>query len=275
MKVDVDMKNVDVSELVEPDAWDEALEAHASNVAKETDGPLEGSGQERDGDEQERTVSIDGEDHREHVHHVHADRPADAVGTLEQLQCEVCGARVSTLRRGRCWGCYQKWQESQSVGVGARCVVCGDRRRENLQRVELFGRWFPMCHICATRTMRLSPMPRSVEGIRQRLERDRRYGDRREDSSDDRLLRKERRVGERRVLPISDEDVVEIEDLIIEIEPETDRGNVQVTSLFDRLDEEELAYGDYGIEADDLDDADEDNEPEILEASFLDQRPSI
>jgi len=117
-------------------------------------------------------------------------------------------------------------------------------------------------------------MPRSVEGIRQHLERDRRYGDRRTGGDDDRILHKERRVGERRVLPVADEDVVEIEDLIIEIEPETEQGNVQVTSLFDRLDAEELDYGEYGIDADGQDDADVDNESEILEASFLDRRPS-
>ncbi len=165
---------------------------------------------------------------------------ADAVGTLEQLRCEVCGAKVSTLRRGRCWGCYQKWQESQPVGVGARCVICGERRRENLQRVEIFGKWLPMCHICAVRTMRLTPLPRSLEGIRQRLERDRRFGDRRSGRADRRLIRKERRVGERRAVPIEDDDVLDIEDLpILEIFGDED-DKAQVTSLFERMDESDL-----------------------------------
>ncbi len=165
---------------------------------------------------------------------------ADAVGMLEQLHCEVCGAKVSTLRRGRCWGCYQKWQEAQPVGVGARCVICGERRRENLQRVELFGKWLPMCHICAVRTMRLSPLPRSLEGIRQRLERDRRFGDRRSGRADSRLIHKERRVGERRAVPVEDDDVLDIEDLpIVEIFGDQD-DKAQVTSLFERLDESEL-----------------------------------
>ncbi len=165
---------------------------------------------------------------------------ADAVGTLEQLRCEVCGAKVSTLRRGRCWGCYQKWQQAQPVGLGARCVICGERRRDNLQRVELFGKWLPMCHICAVRTMRLSPMPRSLEGIRQRLERDRRYGDRRVGKPDTRLVKKERRVGERRAVPVSEEDVLEVEILTLaELEPEQDTPS-QVTSLFDRVDPKDL-----------------------------------
>ena len=29
------------------------------------------------------------------------------------LPCGVCGAAVSELRRGRCWGCYTRWAESR------------------------------------------------------------------------------------------------------------------------------------------------------------------
>jgi hypothetical protein len=116
------------------------------------------------------------------------------------LVCEVCGARVSTLRRGRCWICYVRWAEARDVGLGAACVICNDRRRDNLRQVEFQGSWLPMCHNCATRAMRLSPVPQSVDGIRQRLARDRRWQDRRgEESGDDRIIRKERRVGERRL----------------------------------------------------------------------------
>ncbi len=160
----------------------------------------------------------------------------DASGTIEQLRCEVCGAGVATLRRGRCWGCYNKWQEVQDVGFGAKCVVCGERRRDNLQRLELFGRWHNMCHICAVRTHRLNPMPKAIEGIRQRLLRDRRYGDRRNDSEDARLMNKERRVGERRAVSIDEDDIVwmtDAPDIILERDGEDDDPAL-ITSLFDK-----------------------------------------
>lgn len=115
------------------------------------------------------------------------------------LVCEVCGARAATLRRGRCWICYVRWAETREAGVGASCVICNDRRRENLRLVEFQGGWLPMCHNCATKAMRLSPMPQSVDGLRQRLTRDRRWRDRRSTQPDVRIIRKERRVGERRL----------------------------------------------------------------------------
>ena len=132
-------------------------------------------------------------------------RMADAIPTAAQsvplLVCEVCGARASTLRRGRCWICYVRWAETREVGVGAACVICNDRRRENLRQVEFQGAWLPMCHNCATKAMRLTPMPQSVDGLRQRLTRDRRWRDRRSEQADGRIIRKERRVGERRLPP--------------------------------------------------------------------------
>jgi hypothetical protein len=165
----------------------------------------------------------------------------DASGTLDQLKCEVCGARVATLRRGRCWGCYQKWQEAQPVALGSSCVVCGERRKDNLQRVELFNRWYNMCHICAARTHRLTPVPRSIEGIKQRLQRDRRYGDRRGGRHDPRLIQKERRVGERRAMRIDEGDIMWMEDApVIEIETDQDEDLQEITSLFDREEESSL-----------------------------------
>ena len=166
----------------------------------------------------------------------------DASGTLDQLRCEVCGARVSTLRRGRCWGCYQKWQDTQPVALGASCVICGERRKENLQRVELFGRWYNMCHICAVRTHRLNPMPKAIEGIRQRLQRDRRYGDRRGDNRDSRIMNKERRVGERRAEAIEEGDIVWMEDapdIVVEAKDGEEEA-AAITSLFDKEDAEFL-----------------------------------
>ena len=165
----------------------------------------------------------------------------DAAGILEQLKCEVCGARVATLRRGRCWGCYQKWQQAQPVGLGAQCVICGERRKDNLQPVELFGRWLNMCHICAVRPHPLNPVPPSIEGIRKRLQRDRRYGDRRRGQADIRLRKKERRVGQRRAVLLEEDDILWMEDApIIEIESRTDDQDAETTSLFDRVDEASL-----------------------------------
>jgi hypothetical protein len=138
---------------------------------------------------------------------------ADASGTLFKQTCEFCGAAVNTLRRGRCWGCYQRWQQAQPVGRGANCVVCGERRNANLQRVELFNRWLPMCHICATRTRSLQPTPASVDGIRAALRRDRRRKERRKGQPDTRLSTKERRGPDRRALPVDEADIVSIEPL--------------------------------------------------------------
>ena len=40
--------------------------------------------------------------------------PATALKT-----CEVCRAHVSELRRGRCWGCYERWVEQRTSVTGA------------------------------------------------------------------------------------------------------------------------------------------------------------
>jgi hypothetical protein len=144
---------------------------------------------------------------------------------------------VAVLRRGRCLGCYRDWQEAQPVGLGASCVVCGDRRKDDLQRVELHGRWLPFCHVCAAKTRRLDPLPPSVEGIRQRLQRERRYGDRRREAPDARLFREERRGDERRALLVEDADILWMDDLPL-IELTDVRGPVQgdPTVLYERVD---------------------------------------
>lgn len=114
------------------------------------------------------------------------------------LPCQLCGAQVSELRRGRCWACYQKWTETRPVGRGALCEVCGERRRENLRVVELHGRFAPMCHNCGTRVTRMESVPETIDGIRQALDRDRREAERRGEGKDQRLFPRERRVGDRR-----------------------------------------------------------------------------
>lgn len=117
------------------------------------------------------------------------------------LACGVCGAHVKELRRGRCWGCYLKWAEMRPVGRGATCAVCGERRREQLRMVELQRRSVPLCHGCASRTLKLADAPGTVEELRRVLARDRRADDRRGDGRDHRIFQRERRVGDRRGPP--------------------------------------------------------------------------
>lgn len=115
------------------------------------------------------------------------------------LPCSVCGASVSELRRGRCWGCYTRWAESRPVGRGAACTVCGEKRRAQLKLVEIWRRSLPFCHGCAAQVMRLPEIPGTVEELRYALRRDRRDADRRAGSkADQRMFPRERRVGERR-----------------------------------------------------------------------------
>lgn len=131
--------------------------------------------------------------------------------------CEVCHALVPELRRGRCWGCYSRWAESRPVGLGAACTMCGDRRRRHLKRVELLSTWAPICHNCLAVTLSLSPMPQSLDEIRQYLLRDRRLGERRASKVDTRVFPRERRGLERRevghaqggdLLLLSDDDIL-------------------------------------------------------------------
>lgn len=113
--------------------------------------------------------------------------------------CNLCGAQVSELRRGRCWGCYVRWSELRPVGLGAACGVCDERRRDNLRLLELHGRSVCLCHNCASRTLRLHAVPDSLDELRGVLTRDRRRRDRRgSERTDHRLFPRERRVADRR-----------------------------------------------------------------------------
>src|SRR4051794_6901385 len=100
------------------------------------------------------------------------------------VSCGVCGARVSELRRGRCWGCYSQWVEQRPVGRGAACAVCQEKRRDHLRLVELHTKSVPLCHVCAARTIKLGEVPASLEALRAHLRRDRRIEDRRADGLD-------------------------------------------------------------------------------------------
>jgi hypothetical protein len=152
------------------------------------------------------------------------------------IPCGFCGAQVTELRRGRCWGCYTKWADARPVPRGANCVVCEDRRRENLRMAELQRRSVVLCHICAARTLKLAKVPASIDGLRRVLLRDRRADDRRGDGLERRIFPRERRVGDRRgppracttsdtnpnyVLPDFEDIVIEIQDADIEVVEQT------------------------------------------------------
>lgn len=161
-----------------------------------------------------------------------------AKGTIENMTCPVCGAKVTQMRRGRCLSCYGSWIETQPIAVGASCRVCGERRRENIQRVELLGRWYYMCHICAYRSVRLEPMPKHIEGIKARLVRNRRYSDRRSGQKDTREVCRERRVGERRVILLDEGDLLYDDDLFLDYDAPVDEG--ESTAVFQKIDLAEL-----------------------------------
>jgi hypothetical protein len=141
------------------------------------------------------------------------------------MKCEVCNANVSELRRGRCWGCYNRWVDARPVGLGAQCCVCGERRRDLLRGIELLGSWMPMCYGCSGRAMTLDPMPQTLAGIREALIRDRRHRERRIGKQDTRVFQYDRRHDDRRIGRNPDEDWGFIdEQMILEIsEAEADK----------------------------------------------------
>jgi len=145
-----------------------------------------------------------------------------ALSVLAQ-ECDVCGATVQELRRGRCWGCYARWVDARPVGLGARCIVCNERRRRLLRSVELHAAWHPMCFACTGQAMSLAALPPSVPELKLALTRERRQVDRRFGKGDTRVFQYERRVGQRRAgrddaATIDDDMIIEItiEDSVVE-----------------------------------------------------------
>jgi hypothetical protein len=133
--------------------------------------------------------------------------------------CDMCGAKVAELRRGRCWGCYASWVEGRPVGLGAACVMCNDRRREHLRMIELLRAWVPSCHNCHARILRLEPFPQTIDEIRTRLHRERRTRDRRAGKADTRVFPRERRgLERRRVGSVNGEDFLLLDDDILIVE---------------------------------------------------------
>lgn len=142
------------------------------------------------------------------------------------VRCGGCGESPvdGALRRGRCARCYEAWVKSRTVGVGAACAGCDDRRIVHLRYWELAvpgnargGRWLVLCHNCVAAADAMEPPPRSAEGLKMRLARERRWGDRRAEAVGRPSYRNpafERRAGDRRrqlELPNLDEIVIEME----------------------------------------------------------------
>jgi hypothetical protein len=145
-----------------------------------------------------------------------ADTTTQATG---QHVCDMCGARVAELRRGRCWGCYASWVEGRPVGLGAACVMCNDRRREHLRMIELLRAWVPSCHNCHARILRMDPMPQTIDEIRTGLNRERRTRERRGGKLDTRVFPRERRgLERRRVGAAQGDDFLLLDDDILIIE---------------------------------------------------------
>jgi hypothetical protein len=159
------------------------------------------------------------------------------------VRCPGCNEKLragETLRRARCPRCYDAWVKARPVGAGAQCVGCENRRRVQLRHYELGGssnavgsRWVILCHNCVATAESLKPPPRSVEGLRMRLQRDRRWGDRRAEAvggaaspppSGDRRRGSRRSDDARAVIDatdlILDEDDVQVIELEAEFETE-------------------------------------------------------
>ena len=134
--------------------------------------------------------------------------------------CEICSAKVSELRRGRCWGCYARWVDARPVGSGARCITCSEKRHKVLRAVELFGGWQAMCFNCAGQLLHIAPLPDTLAALREAISRERRRSDRRDGRQDTRVFRYERRVGSRRLSvalgAIEEYPIVE-DDMVIEV----------------------------------------------------------
>jgi hypothetical protein len=156
--------------------------------------------------------------------------------------CEVCNAKVSELRRGRCWGCYARWVDARPVGLGARCVTCGEKRGPVLKMVELLGGWSPMCFNCAGQILQLVPMPPTLVALREAVSRERRRADRRTGKRDTRVFRYERRVGDRRVTGegydrIDDDMILEVELGTAEEQQDAELGEVTRIRALVEIDE--------------------------------------
>jgi hypothetical protein len=139
--------------------------------------------------------------------------------------------------------CYEAWVKARPVGAGATCAGCDDRRLVHLRYWELGvrtnapgGRWLVLCHNCVAAAEKMEPPARSLEGLKMRLGRDRRWGDRRAASVGRPSYREpelERRHGERRrgALPYLDELVLEMEAEYEEVSDDQIESTEEITSI--------------------------------------------
>jgi hypothetical protein len=179
------------------------------------------------------------------------------------VRCGACGESPAknapegtTLRRGRCRRCYDVWVRARPVGIGAVCAGCDDKRRVHLRHYEVGfrsntpgGRWLVLCHNCAAAADAMEPPPRSIDGLKMRLHRERRWGDRRAESvgrPSPRAAWLERRQGDRRAPPpmFLDEEllagiVIEMEADYEEITDDQIESVEEVTGIHYRLTPEE------------------------------------
>ena len=122
------------------------------------------------------------------------------------------------------------------MGLGARCLTCGEKRRRVLKSVALFGGWKPLCFNCAGQLLVLDPLPTTIPALKAAVSRERRRQDRRIGKPDTRVFRYERRVGERRMVredcPLVDDDM--IIEVTVELDPEVDFDDLtQIRDLMD------------------------------------------
>ena len=141
--------------------------------------------------------------------------------------CDICSAKVSELRRGRCWGCYSRWVEARPVGAGAKCVTCVERRRRVLKSVELHGSWHPMCFSCSGQLLTLDVVPPTIAELKVAISRERRKKERRYGRTDSRVFQYERRVGQRRLIRTPNGDVQIEDDMILEVST-VNSGSVEI-----------------------------------------------
>lgn len=98
--------------------------------------------------------------------------------------------------------------------MGARCQSCGDRRRIHLRHFELQRSFVVLCHNCTARAQALPLLPRSPESLLERLQRERRCGERRRLAQGPRGVERrlrERRLGTRDVLDATEFAVEELD----------------------------------------------------------------
>ncbi|MCS6914362.1 MAG: hypothetical protein RMK29_06455 [Myxococcales bacterium] len=120
-----------------------------------------------------------------------------------------------------CSNCYDEWLRTRPVGLGARCQSCGDRRRVHLRHFELQRGFVVLCHNCTARAQALPLLPRSPEGLLERLQRERRCGERRRlaqgPQGPERRVR-ERRLGARDALDVTEFAVEELDAAVADSE---------------------------------------------------------